>query len=340
MDYIDHLLKPKLTAVNILSDTDMQVVLQPFERGFGHTIGNSMRRTLLSAILGAAITEVKIEGVQHEYMAIEGVEEDVMDIILNLKEVCVILHGSKNHVVAKINKKGKGAVTASDIDGGADIEISNKDHVIANLGDKGELNIELVIMKGFGYQSVTERQKLSDGGRLLGADSLLIDASFSPVNKVSYSVESARVGDRSDLDKLIMEIETNGTLDAESLIKQAATLLHSQLSVFVDFDQTNTVEEEKERAAFNAILRRPIDDLELTVRSTNCLKTEKIYYIGDLVQCSERTLLRTPNLGRKSLNEIKEVLAVHDLDLEMEIENWPPSDLPPTSSPFGGKYIK
>lgn len=340
MDYIDHLLKPKLSDVDNISDTHMRVVLQPLERGFGHTIGNAMRRTLLSAILGTAVVEIKIASVEHEYTAIDGVKEDILDIILNLKGVAAIIHGNKDHTVAKIFKKGECVVTAADIDGGSDLEIANKDHVIAHLSANTELDMQLVIRKGFGYQPSTEREKLIEG-HLLGSDSLLLDASFSPVSQVAYKVESARVGDRSDLDKLIIDMHTDQTMDAESLIKQAATLLHSQLSVFVDFDRTNIVEEEREKKALNAILRRPIDDLELTVRSTNCLKAEKVYYIGDLIQCSEKELLKTPNLGRKSLNEIKEVLAVHDLTLNMEVENWPPADLPPISpSSHSGRLIK
>ncbi len=327
--YTDNLLKPKLTDVQNLSDTHMEVVLQPLERGFGHTIGNAMRRVLLSSIPGAAIVEVAIEGVQYEYTALEGIREDVIDILLNLKGVAIVLR-DKEQSIAKINKRGGGVVTAGDIQCDGDVEIVNKDYVIAHLDDKSGLNMMLGIRRGFGYKPVSMRDKIS-GTRLLSADSLLLDASYSPVRQVSYEVESTRVGDRTDLDKLVLNIQTNGTVSAEDLIKQGATLLYSQLSVFVNFDQVNFVAEEKGKAPFKSILRRPIDDLELTVRAANCLKAEKIYYIGDLVQCSEKELLTTPNLGRKSLTEIKDVLAVHELALNMQIENWPPVDLPPPS---------
>ena len=290
-----------------------------------------MRRVLLSSIPGAAIVEVTIEGVQYEYTAIDGVKQDVMDILLNLKGVAIVMH-DKEYSIAKINKKGEGVVTAGDIQCDSDVEVINKDYIIAHVGDKGELNMMLGIRQGFGYQPVTMREKVDQNSRLLSANSLLLDASFSPVRQVSYEVESARVGDRTDLDKLIMNIQTNGTISAEDLIKQGATLLHSQLSVFVDFDQTDSAAKEAEKTPFKSILRRPIDDLELTVRAANCLKAERIYYIGDLVQCSEKELLRTPNLGRKSLTEIKDVLAIHELELNMQIENWPPVDLPPPSS--------
>ena len=334
-DSTAHLLRPKLTEVQNLSPTHMRVVLQPLERGFGHTIGNAMRRVLLSSIPGAAIVEVAIRGVQHEYTSIEGVREDVMDIMLNLKGTVLVLHG-KEKVTAKIHKRGEGVVTAGDIECEGDLEVINKDQVIAHIDGKSELEMTLAIVRGYGYQPVSMRKKLEYEERLLGVGSLLIDASFSPVRQVAYEVESARVGDRTNLDKLILDVRTNGTLGAEDLIRQGATLLHSQLSAFVDFDQAATIEEEKEKAAVNAILRRPVDDLELTVRSANCLKAEKIYYIGDLVQRSERELLKTPNLGRKSLGEIKEVLAVHELDLNMQIENWPPADLPPPSARMHG----
>lgn len=329
-NYIDNLLKPKLTDVQNLSDTHMEVVLQPLERGFGHTIGNAMRRVLLSSIPGAAIVEVAIEGVQYEYTAIEGVKEDVMDILLNLKGVAIVLH-DKEYSIARINKRGEGVVTAGDIQCDGDVEIINKDYVIAHLDDKSELNAMLGIRHGFGYKPVSMREKVNLRTRLLSADSLLLDASYSPVRQVSYEVESTRVGDRTDLDKLILNIQTNGTVGAEELIKQGATLLYSQLSVFINFDQADSAAEEKAKAPFKSILRRPIDDLELTVRAANCLKAEKIYYIGDLVQCSEKELLTTPNLGRKSLTEIKDVLAIHELELNMQIENWPPVDLPPPS---------
>ena len=321
---VNEFLKPRLVDIQQISDTRAKVVLEPLERGFGHTLGNALRRILLSSMPGAAVTEVQIEGVLHEYTTIEGVQEDVLDILLNLKGLAIVLH-AKNEVVLTLSKKGSGAVTAADIQVDHDVEIMNPDHVIANMTQNGELNMTLKVMKGRGYQPASQR-KLEEGEtRAVGT--LQIDASFSPVYRVAYNVESARVEQRTDLDKLIIDLETNGTIDPEESIRRAATILQEQISVFVDLQAETIAEEEDDSADVDPVLLRPVDDLELTVRSANCLKAENIYYIGDLIQRTEVELLKTPNLGKKSLTEIKDVLAQHGLSLGMRLENWPPATI-------------
>jgi DNA-directed RNA polymerase subunit alpha len=321
---VNEFLKPRLVDIQQISDTRAKVVLEPLERGFGHTLGNALRRILLSSMPGAAVTEVQIEGVLHEYTTIEGVQEDVLDILLNLKGLAILLH-TKNEVVLTLSKKGSGAVTAADIQVDHDVEIMNPDHVIANMTQNGELNMTLKVMKGRGYQPASQR-KLEEGEtRAVGT--LQIDASFSPVYRVAYNVESARVEQRTDLDKLIIDLETNGTIDPEESIRRAATILQEQISVFVDLKAETVAEEEDDSADVDPVLLRPVDDLELTVRSANCLKAENIYYIGDLIQRTEVELLKTPNLGKKSLTEIKDVLAQHGLSLGMRLENWPPATI-------------
>jgi DNA-directed RNA polymerase subunit alpha len=321
---VNEFLKPRLVDIQQISDTRAKVVLEPLERGFGHTLGNALRRILLSSMPGAAVTEVQIEGVLHEYTTIEGVQEDVLDILLNLKGLAILLH-AKNEVVLTLSKKGSGAVTAADIQVDHDVEIMNPDHVIANMTQNGELNMTLKVMKGRGYQPASQR-KLEEGEtRAVGT--LQIDASFSPVYRVAYNVESARVEQRTDLDKLIIDLETNGTIDPEESIRRAATILQEQISVFVDLKAETVAEEEDDSADVDPVLLRPVDDLELTVRSANCLKAENIYYIGDLIQRTEVELLKTPNLGKKSLTEIKDVLAQHGLSLGMRLENWPPATI-------------
>lgn len=321
---VNEFLKPRLVDIQQISDTRAKVVLEPLERGFGHTLGNALRRILLSSMPGAAVTEVQIEGVLHEYTTIEGVQEDVLDILLNLKGLAIVLH-AKDEVVLTLSKKGSGAVTAADIQVDHDVEIMNPDHVIANMTQNGELNMTLKVMKGRGYQPASQR-KLEEGEtRAVGT--LQIDASFSPVYRVAYNVESARVEQRTDLDKLIIDLETNGTIDPEESIRRAATILQEQISVFVDLQAEAVAEEEDDSADVDPVLLRPVDDLELTVRSANCLKAENIYYIGDLIQRTEVELLKTPNLGKKSLTEIKDVLAQHGLSLGMRLENWPPATI-------------
>jgi len=320
------LLKPRLVEVVNHSATSSKIVIEPLERGFGHSLGNALRRVILSSITGYAVTDVEIEGVLHEYTTIDNVQEDVIDILLNLKKLAVILH-SKEEVVLTLSKDIVGPVTAGDIDIPHDVEIINPDLVIAHLNQPGEFNMKIRVKHGRGYEPANLR-KLSEDSTVVGA--LQVDSSFSPINKVAYRVESTRVEQRTNLDKLVIDLETNGTVDPEFMIKQAATILHEQLSVFVDFEKVNEeIEEEPEvpEEAFDPVLLRPVDDLELTVRSANCLKAENIFYIGDLIQRTEVELLKTPNLGKKSLTEIKDILALKGLSLGMRLENWPPENL-------------
>ncbi len=318
----NELLKPRLINVQAISDNRARIVLEPLERGFGHTLGNALRRILLSSISGCAVIEAEINGVLHEYTAIEGVQEDVVDILLNLKGLAIRMH-QKSEATLSLQKQGKGIVTAADIQIDHDIEIINPDHVIAHITENGALNMTLKIARGRGYQPATVRR--SDEDRALGR--LVLDASFSPVRRVAYSVESARVEQRTDLDKLIIDLETNGTVDPEETIRKAAGILQSQLSVFVELRGDEQKEPDFMQSEIDPILLRPVDDLELTVRSANCLKAENIYYIGDLIQRTEVELLKTPNLGKKSLTEIKDVLASHGLSMGMRLENWPPASL-------------
>lgn len=316
------LLKPRLVDVNVINPRNAKIVLEPLERGFGHTLGNALRRILLSSIQGCAIVEAQIEGVLHEYSAIEGVQEDVVDILLNLKGVAIQMHG-KNEASLTVNKNGPGVLTAGDIQGDQDIEIINPEHVIAHLTSGSSINMTLKVVKGRGYVPATQRN--TDEDRPIGA--LLLDASFSPVRRVAYSVESARVEQRTNLDKLIIELETDGTVDPEETVRKAAGILQQQLTVFVDLQGDEQEEQVSNEAEIDPILMRPVDDLELTVRSANCLKAENIYYIGDLIQRTEVELLKTPNLGKKSLTEIKDVLGSHGLSLGMRLENWPPAHM-------------
>ena len=316
-------LKPRVVDVEVISPLRARVTLEPMERGFGYTLGNALRRVLLSSIPGFAITEVKIDGVVHEYSTIDGVQEDVVDILLNLKGVALKLN-NKTETVLTLSKSSEGVVTAGDFETGHDAEIFNPNHLIAHLTKGGKLNLEVKVEMGRGYQPVPVRQK-TDEDRVLGF--IMVDASFSPINKISYHVESARVEQRTDLDKLIMDVETNGVMEPEQAIRDAARILIGQLSVFADLEGAPTEVEVKQVPQVDPILLRPVDDLELTVRSANCLKAENIYYIGDLIQRGENELLKAPNLGRKSLNEIKDVLASKGLTLGMKLENWPPVGL-------------
>jgi len=316
-------LKPRVVDVEVISPLRARVTLEPMERGFGYTLGNALRRVLLSSIPGFAITEVKIDGVVHEYSTIDGVQEDVVDILFNLKGVALKLN-NKSETILTLSKSSEGVVTAGDFETGHDAEIFNPNHVIAHLTKGGKLNLEVKVEMGRGYQPVPVRQR-TDEDRILGF--IMIDASFSPINKVSYHVESARVEQRTDLDKLVMDVETNGVMEPEQAIRDAARILIGQLSVFADLEGAPTEVEVKQVPQVDPILLRPVDDLELTVRSANCLKAENIYYIGDLIQRSENELLKAPNLGRKSLNEIKDVLASKGLTLGMKLENWPPVGL-------------
>ncbi len=317
------LLKPRIIDVQSLSPVHARVVMEPFERGYGHTLGNALRRILLSSMPGYAATEVSIDGVLHEYSTIDGVREDVVDILLNLKGIVFKLH-NRDEAVLQLSKEGEGVVRAGDITLSHDVEIINPDHVIANVAPGGKLSLELKVEKDCGYVPGNVR-RIGEGNKAIGK--LILDASFSPVRRVSYSVESARVEQRTDLDKLIMEIETNGVIEPDEAIRNAARILVDQLSVFADLEGSALPIEHQRSAQVDPLLLRPVDDLELTVRSANCLKAENIYYIGDLIQRTENELLKTPNLGRKSLNEIKEVLAARGLTLGMKLESWPPAGL-------------
>jgi len=317
-------LTPRHIDVQEISPVRARVVLEPLERGFGHTLGNTLRRILLSSMPGCAISEVQIEGVLHEYSTMEGVQEDVIDILLNLKGIAINLH-NQDEAVISLTRDGAGPVTAGDFQLTQDVEIANPDHVICNLNDVGSIRLEARVSRGRGYQPVENRPDDEEESRPIGV--LRLDASYSPMRKVSYSVENARVEQRTDLDKLVLELETNGVIDPEEAIRRAATILQQQLAVFVDLESEGEPESEEKEDEIDPILLRPVDDLELTVRSANCLKAENIYFIGDLIQRTEVELLKTPNLGKKSLTEIKDVLASRGLSLGMRLENWPPASL-------------
>lgn len=323
-----NLLKPKNIHVEQIGHNRAKVTLEPFERGYGHTLGNALRRVLLSSMVGYAVTEVTIAGVVHEYSSIDGVQEDVVNILLNLKGVVFKLH-NRDEVTLSLRKDGEGAVTAADIQTPHDVEIINPGHVIANLSQGGKIDIQLKVETGRGYVPGTVRRYGEEPSKSIGR--IVLDASFSPVSRVSYSVENARVEQRTDLDRLVMEIETNGAITAEDAVRASSKILVEQLAVFAQLqgDQISSLMAEAPRGNqnYDPILLRPVDELELTVRSANCLKAEDIYYIGDLIQRTENELLKTPNLGRKSLNEIKEVLASRGLTLGMKLENWPPAGI-------------
>jgi len=322
-EFVTDFLKPRQISVHPVSELHARVSLEPMERGFGYTLGNALRRILLSSMPGCAVVEAEIEGVLHEYTTIEGVQEDVLEILLNLKDLAVVMH-SRDEAVLRVSKKGPGQVLASDIQLDHDVEIANPDHVIANLTKSGELSMSLKVARGIGYQPAAVRENTAGDDRPIGR--LQLDASFSPVRRVAYAVEAARVEQRTDMDRLVIDLETNGTIEPEEAIRRAATILQDQLSAFVKLDDTASTEGEKEekRPVIDPILLRPVDDLELTVRSANCLKAENIFLIGDLIQRTEVELLKTPNLGKKSLTEIKDVLATRGLSLGMRLENWPP----------------
>ena len=323
-----NLLKPKAIQVEQLSANRAKVTLEPFERGYGHTLGNALRRVLLSSMVGYAATEVTIAGVLHEYSSIDGVQEDVVNILLNLKGVVFKLH-NRDEVTLSLRKDGEGPVTAADIQTPHDVEIVNPDHIIAHLSQGGKLDMQIKVEKGRGYVPGTMRRFGDEPNKSIGR--IVLDASFSPVSRVSYAVENARVEQRTDLDKLVIEIETNGAINAEDAVRSSAKILVEQLAVFAQLEggEVDAIVSPSSRGSsqFDPVLLRPVDELELTVRSANCLKAENIYYIGDLIQRTENELLKTPNLGRKSLNEIKEVLASRGLTLGMKLESWPPAAL-------------
>ena len=321
---VNEFLTPRHIQVDEVTKTHAKVTLEPLERGFGHTLGNALRRILLSSMPGAAIVECEIDGVLHEYSAIEGVQEDVIEILLNLKVVAVKLH-ERDEATLSLTKTGPAKVTAADIQLDHGVDIANPDHVIAHLGEGAELKMTLKVASGRGYETVEARNQNDEETKAIGK--LQLDATYSPVKRVSYSVDAARVEQRTDLDKLVIDLETNGTIDPEEAIRRSATILQQQLAIFVNLENDEVVETVREEEEIDPILLRPVDDLELTVRSANCLKAENIYYIGDLIQRTEVELLKTPNLGKKSLTEIKDVLASRGLSLGMHLENWPPASL-------------
>ena len=321
---VNEFLTPRVIKVDEKSQTRALVTLEPLERGFGHTLGNALRRILLSSMPGCAVTEVEIDGVLHEYSAIEGVQEDVIEILLNLKGVALVMNG-KDEAELTLTASGAGVVTAGDIQTDHDIEIRNPEHVICTVTGDQPMMIRVVAQRGRGYSPADSRADSDEETRSIGR--LQLDASFSPIRRVSYVVDSARVEQRTDLDKLVIDLETNGTIDPEEAIRRAATILQQQLAVFVDLEGQTQAAAAEAADEVDPILLRPVDDLELTVRSANCLKAENIYYIGDLVQRTEVELLKTPNLGKKSLTEIKDVLASRGMSLGMRLENWPPASL-------------
>ena len=317
-------LRPRLVEAKTIDEQLSRITIEPLERGFGYTLGNALRRILLSSMPGCAVTEVRIEGVLHEYSALEGVQEDVIDILMNLKSLAVVMH-DRNEATLTLKKRGPGRVTANDIELNDDVEIVNLDHHIVTLSKDSELDMELVVKRGRGYETAESRMLGNEETRSIGV--IQLDASFSPISKISYSVEDARVEQRTDLDRLVLEIESNGSIDPETAVRRAATILHDQISVFVNLEESMVQSKIEDEPEVDPTLLRPVDDLELTVRSANCLKAENIYYIGDLVQHTETELLKTPNLGKKSLTEIKDVLAQRNLVLGVKLENWPPASI-------------
>jgi DNA-directed RNA polymerase subunit alpha len=326
-DSVTEFLKPRIVQVQPVHPRRARVSLEPLERGFGHTLGNALRRILLSSMPGCAITEVEMANVLHEYSALEGVQEDVLEILLNFKEVAITMAEERGEAVLVLKKQGPAVVTAGDIELTHGVEIANPELVIAHLTDKGVLDMTLRVQRGRGYEPATARESSAGEDRPIGH--LQLDASFSPVLRVAYAVEAARVEQRTNLDRLVIDIETNGTIDPEDAIRRSATILQNQLSAFVKLDETmgGAQPEKPAEPPVDPILLRPVDDLELTVRSANCLKAENIFLIGDLIQRTEVELLKTPNLGKKSLTEIKDVLATRGLSLGMRLENWPPENL-------------
>ncbi len=310
------------------------VIAEPLERGFGLTLGNALRRVLMSSLQGGAITSVQIDNVLHEFSSVAGVREDVTDIVLNLKGVAIKMEveGPKR---LSISAKGPGVVTAGDISESNGIEILNRDHVICHLDDGADLFMELTVNTGKGYVSA-DKNKPEDAPIGL----IAIDAIFSPVKKVSYEVQPTREGQVLDYDKLTMKIETNGALTPDDAVAYAARILQDQLAVFVNFDEPESASKAELESGleFNPLLLKKVDELELSVRSANCLKNDNIVYIGDLIQKTEAEMLRTPNFGRKSLNEIKEVLSGMGLHLGMEVEDWPPENIEDLAKRFEDQF--
>jgi len=331
------LIKPnKLEIVQGADDKrHARVIAEPLERGFGLTLGNALRRVLLSSVQGAAVTAVKIDGVLHEFSSIPGVREDVTDIVLNIKKMALSLHSEGTKRVV-LSKKGPGVVTAGDIEEIADLDIHNPDLVLCTLDEGGEVRMEFTISTGKGY---VPAEKNRDEDAAIGI--IPIDSLYSPVRRVSYNVENTREGQVLDYDKLTLDIETNGTVSPEDALAFSARILQDQLQTFVNFEEPEIVVDEPspiEETGFSAALLKKVDELELSVRSANCLKNDNIVYIGDLIQKSENEMLRTPNFGRKSLNEIKEVLSEMGLHLGMDVPNWPPENIEDLAKRFEESY--
>jgi len=326
MGVTQEFLKPHRVDINAVDLNLAKITVEPLERGFGHTLGNALRRVLLSSMSGCAVVEAEIAGkdgpVVHDYTTMDGVQEDVMEILLNLKGIAIRLEG-KDEVELSLSKKGPGVVLASDILPDADVEIVNGDHVIAHLTADGVLEMQLKVRRGRGYSPAKSRLHADEEDRVIGR--MPIDASFSPIRRVSYQIDNAREKDRTDLDKLIIEVESDGSIDPQETIRTAAAILQDQLSIFVELKvEAGPEQDVRAGAPVDPLLLKPVDDLELTVRSANCLKAESICLIGDLIQRTETELLKTPNLGKKSLTEIKTVLADRGLSLGMKLEGWPP----------------
>src|SRR6218665_2586276 len=328
------LIKPNKVEFSSSSRIQAALVAEPLERGFGLPLGNALRRILLSSFRGAAVTAVQIDGVLNEVSSIPGVREDVTDIVLNIKEIAIKMDGddAKRMVV---RKQGPGSVTAGDIQTVGDIEILNPDHVICTLDDGAEIRMEFTVNNGKGYVPA-DRNRAEDAPIGL----IPVDSLYSPIKKVSYKVENTREGQVLDYDKLTMSIETDGSVTGEDAIAFAARILQDQLSVFVNFDEPQKEAEQQSvtELAFNPALLKKVDELELSVRSANCLKNDNIVYIGDLIQKTEAEMLRTPNFGRKSLNEIKEVLASMGLHLGMDVPNWPPENIDDLAKRYEDHY--
>lgn len=321
---INQFLKPKVVKIEEISTNKSKITLEPLERGFGYTLGNALRRILLSSMTGCAPIEVNIKGILHEYCTKIGIKEDIINILLNIKNINFILE-NRDEVILKLKKSGDCVIKASDIELPHDVTITNPDTIIANLNKLGEIDMLIKVVRGRGYEIADQRKKNKDEKKNIGW--LQLDASYSPIINVSYKIENARVEKRTNLDKLILELETNGTINPEESVRQAAQILLDQLCIFFNLKIKKETEEKKIENKFDPMLIRSVDELEFTVRSANCLKTENIHFIGDLIQKTEIELLKTPNLGKKSLNEIKDILASRKLSLGTKLKNWPPKKL-------------
>ena len=328
------LIKPNKLEVASSSPTKAVLVAEPLERGYGLTLGNALRRVLLSSLQGAAVSAVQIDGVLHEFSSIAGVREDVTDIVLNIKEISIKMEGDGPKRMV-IRKEGPGTVTAGDIQTVGDVEILNPAHVICTLDEGAEIRMELTVNTGKGYVAADRNRSEDSPIGLIPVDSL-----YSPVRKVSYKIDNTREGQVLDYDKLTLTLETDGSISPEDAVAYAARIVQDQLSIFVNFDepQKEEIREEVAELAFNPALLKKVDELELSVRSANCLKNDNIVYIGDLIQKTEAEMLRTPNFGRKSLNEIKEVLAGMGLHLGMEVPAWPPENIEDLAKRYEDQY--